>query len=128
MERHISLSILSDKLLMRCLSLYWEHIAEDFLQRHGMAAQAPIGEEMAGAVPLSIFIAGVIIVVLATEFHGKLGESYPVGFLSISIGFFNLPDQAGLHMPSLLNVKKRWPNPAQRFVSILPSLSLLDSY
>jgi hypothetical protein len=31
-------------------------------------------------------------------------------------------------MPSLLNVKKHWPNQAQRFVSVLPSPSLLDSY
>ena len=74
---------------MWCLRLSGQHIAKDFLERHGMAAEAPIGEEMAGTVPLAIFIAGVMIVVIAAEFHVKFVERYPVGFLSISIGFFS---------------------------------------
>jgi len=101
-NRAASLSALSGSLLVWRLCFSGKHTAEDFLERHGMAAEAPCGEEMAGTVPLAILVAGIIVVIIAAEFNGKLVEHYAVGLLGISVRFFNLPDQAGLHVPPSL--------------------------
>ena len=47
-------------------------IIKDFLERHGVAAQPPGREKIARAMPSAILVAGIVVVVLTTEFHGKL--------------------------------------------------------
>jgi hypothetical protein len=62
-----------------------------------MAANSPGREKGTGTMPLTVFEAGSIGVMFSTELYAELGEGNPVGFLCITLGFFNLPNQTGLH-------------------------------
>jgi len=55
-----------------------------------MATESPTGEEVAGTMPLAVFIASIIVVILPAEFYGELGEGNSVGLLCVELGFFNL--------------------------------------
>jgi len=55
-----------------------------------MAAESPTGEEVAGTMPLAIFVASIVIVILTTEFYGEFGEGNPVCLLGVALGFFDL--------------------------------------
>jgi hypothetical protein len=57
-----------------------------------MTAESPIGKEVAGAVPLAVFVASIIFIILTMEFYGEFGKGHSVGLLGIAIGFFNLTD------------------------------------
>ena len=92
--------------------------AQDFLQRHGMATQTPAGEEVAGAVPFAVFVAGIIVVILSTEFHFQSGKGDTVSLLGIAVGFFNFANKAGLHNHSLLKPEKHWLYEAQCFFPV----------
>jgi len=62
-----------------------------------MCTQFPGGEELASTRPLVVFIAGGVIIVDAVKFNREIVKSDSLGFLSVSIGLFNLTDQIGLH-------------------------------
>ena len=48
-------------------------------------------------MPLAVFQAGGIGIMLSPELDAEFGEGNPVGLLRITLGFLNLPNQAGLH-------------------------------
>ena len=77
--------------------LFGQHIAQDFLQGYGMTADPPVWEEMAGAMPLTIFVSGDVAIMLSPEFNRELTEGNPVLLLSIALRLFNFPNQARLH-------------------------------
>jgi len=47
---------------------------------------------MAGAVPFPLFVFGSVGVMLSPEVYRKIGEADSISFLSIEVGFFNLPN------------------------------------
>jgi len=55
-----------------------------------MATESPTGEEVAGTMPLAVFIASIVVIILTAEFYGEFGEGNSVGLLGIALGFFNL--------------------------------------
>jgi hypothetical protein len=83
-----------------------------------MATQTPAGEEMAGAVPFAVFVAGIIVVILTTEFYFQFGKGDTVSLLGVAVGFFDFANQAGLHNHSLLKPKRHWLYEAQRFFPV----------
>ena len=56
-------------------------------------------------MPLAVFIAGSISVIIATELNGKSGKSNPPLFLGIAPGFFDFTNEARLHSAYLLKLK-----------------------
>ena len=44
-------------------------------------------------MPLTIFIAGIIFVILTTELYGEVAEGNPVCLLGIELGFFDFSYQ-----------------------------------
>ena len=50
-------------------------------------------EEIAGTAPSAFFVAGRIGTAIAAKVDRKLDELDAVRFLSIAVGFFNLPDE-----------------------------------
>ncbi len=63
-----------------------------------MATNFPPGKEMAGAIPLFVFIAYRIVVVLASKICGEFRKGDTVRFFSITFRFFNLTNETGLHL------------------------------
>jgi hypothetical protein len=55
-----------------------------------MAAKSPAGEEVAGTVPLAIFVASTVVIILTAEFYREFGEGNSVGLLGVALGFFDL--------------------------------------
>jgi hypothetical protein len=49
-------------------------------------------------MPLTVFQAGGIGIMFTAKLDAKLGEGNPVGFLRITLGFLNFPNQARLHI------------------------------
>jgi hypothetical protein len=85
-----------------------QHVAKDFFHRHGMTANSPGGEKGASAMPFAVFKAGSIGIVLPSKLDAELGEGNSVGLLRITLGFLNLPNQAGLHsLPPQHNQTKK---------------------
>ncbi len=69
-----------------------QHFVQDLFHGHGMAANLPGGEECARTMPLPVFQAGYISIVLPSEFYAKVGEGNSIGFLSITFSFLDLPN------------------------------------
>jgi len=55
-----------------------------------MATESPTGEEVAGTMPLAVFIVSIVVIILTAEFYREFGEGNSVGLLGIALGFFNL--------------------------------------
>ena len=45
-------------------------------------------------MPLAVYVAGIIVVIISVELHREVREGNPVRFLGVAIGLFNLPYQA----------------------------------
>jgi hypothetical protein len=54
-----------------------------------MAAQPPVGEEIATAVPPFLSISCNVGIVFPTEIHCEFGKGYSVWLLGISLGFLD---------------------------------------
>jgi hypothetical protein len=59
-----------------------------------MATESPTGEKMAGAMPLAIGIASIIIIILATEVDREFGEGNSFCLMRVTFSFFDLANQA----------------------------------
>jgi hypothetical protein len=76
---------------------FGQHFVQDFFHGHSMTADFPGGEKGAGTLQLAVFQTGGIGVVFPSELNTKVGEGNPIGFLSVTLGFFNLSNNTGLH-------------------------------
>src|SRR5579859_990015 len=82
--------------------------AKNALASHRMAAGAPIGEEMARAVPLAIFERNSMGIVFTPKGRLKSGKLHTVGFLGVLLCFCNLSDHAGVHRLYPLSCAFAW--------------------
>src|SRR5690242_17240054 len=83
--------------------LRWDGDAQHALNRHGVAAGAPIGEETAGAVPLAVVEGCRMGIVLSSESRRELGELDALWFLRVLLGLRDLPDHARVHWSTPLS-------------------------
>jgi hypothetical protein len=74
-----------------------QHFIQDFFHCHGMSTDFPGGEKGTGTLQFAIFQAGGVDRVISPKFYIKVGEGNSIGFLGITLGFFNLPNNTGLH-------------------------------
>jgi len=58
-----------------------------------MATKPPMGEEVTGALPLPLFIAKGMGVVLTLETHCEVGKGDALRLLGITIRLFDLADE-----------------------------------
>jgi hypothetical protein len=100
-----------DAVPVRCRNGY----AQDALHRHGMTAIPPVMEETTGAVPLSVVEGGGMNIILAPEGCLEASELNAIGFLSVSPGFRDLVNHAGIHCRSLLTILANHSAPTSRW-------------
>lgn len=70
----------------------WNSDAQNALHRHRVAAIAPILEEAAGAVPLTIVKGRRMNIILTLEICLEAGELNTLWFFGITLGFGDLAD------------------------------------
>jgi hypothetical protein len=79
-----------------------------------VTAKTPQREEAAGTMPFAMLVTRGIIVIVSPEPDGKLIEGDTLRLLGIALGFFYLPDEAGLHNHTSLNWERHWLVTARR--------------
>src|SRR5215469_8026807 len=85
--------------------------AKNAFASHGMAACAPIGKEVAGAVPRAVSECYGMDIILALEGRLKSSKLHTLGFLSILLCFCNLSNHTGVHRlyPLSCAFARNWP-------------------
>jgi hypothetical protein len=67
-----------------------------------VAASAPTGEEVTGAMPVAVLESQSVGIMIAPKGDSHLLESDTVAFLSVALGLLDLADQARVHALLLL--------------------------
>lgn len=90
--------------LFLCYRRNRQHPAKQPLQSHDMYAFSPLRKEMAIAMPLSVAQFNNMTVIFAPELGGKRGDGDTFRLCYVTLGFFDFPNEAGLHVSPPLKV------------------------
>jgi hypothetical protein len=93
--------------LDRGLSRHGQHLVQQLLERHGVAAALAEEEEFTVALEGAVVEADLVIVVFATEGDVELIEAETLALLGIALGFFDFPDHSVVHGFMILSLAKK---------------------
>jgi hypothetical protein len=79
-----------------------DHILEQNLKRHGMAAAFMGNEKLAIAIKNTLIVRNMVFAIVTVEIKVKLVEVKAVSILSVTLCLFDLADQSRIHCSSLL--------------------------
>ena len=88
--------------LLLCFYCFNDHIFEQYLKCHGVAASFVGNEKLAIAVKNATIIRNMVFTIVAMKIKVKLIEVEAVSILSVPFCFFDLAYQSRIHCISLL--------------------------
>jgi hypothetical protein len=82
---------------LRLLYRFRQHVFQDDLERHTVAAPAATLEKVTITLPDAILHPHRVRIILTIEGHVERFEANAITFLGITLGFVDLPDHARVH-------------------------------